>query len=110
MLFALSLPVRGFADGTRKYIYPDGKLHASVVPVGKAGDGSKESRVEVSNSAGKNLLSRSFGSKDGAHGYHAYHADWTADSQFFVFSVGSLGGGTNHGIPLSIFIAAAIIG
>jgi hypothetical protein len=92
ILFALSLPVHGFADETRKYVSPDGKLHALVVPVGKAGDGSRESRVMVRNSAGKNLLSRSFGSKDGEHRYIVYHADWTADSQFFVFSVGSSGG------------------
>ena len=92
MLFALSLPVYCFADETRKYISPDGTLHALVFPVGKAGDGPKESRVEVRNSAGKNLLSRSFGSKDGEHGYLVYHADWTADSQFFVFSVASSGG------------------
>ena len=63
-----------------------------VVPVGKAGDGDRENRVEVRNFSGKILLSRSFVSKDGEHGYIVYRADWTADSQFFVFSVGSSGG------------------
>jgi hypothetical protein len=92
MLFALSLPFHGFADETRQYVSPDRKLHALVVPVGKTADGPRESRVKVRNSRGKVLLSRSFASKDGEHGYIVYRADWTADSQFFVFSVGSSGG------------------
>ena len=92
VLFVVSIPFHAVADETQKYVSPDGKLHALVVPVGKAGDGPRESRVEVRNSGGKFLLSRSFASKDGEHGYVVYRADWTADSQFFVFSVGSSGG------------------
>lgn len=92
MVFAFSLPVHGFADETRKYVSPDEKLYALVVPVGKAGDGPRESRVDVRNSGGEVLLSRSFVSEDGQHGFIVYRADWTADSQFFVFSVSSSGG------------------
>jgi hypothetical protein len=92
LLLVVAFPVHGFADESQKFVSPDGKMQALVIPVGKSGDGSRESRVDIRNSGGKILLSRSFASKDGEHGYIVYQADWTADSQFFVFSVGSSGG------------------
>jgi hypothetical protein len=92
VLSAASVPVRGFADETHKYVSPDRKLQALVIPAGKAGDWRTENRVEIRDVRGKSLLTKSFVSKDGEHGYIVYRADWTPDSQFFVFSVYSSGG------------------
>lgn len=92
ILLAVSLLSPAFADETQKYVSSDGKLQALVIPVGKAGDGLRESRVEIRDSGGKILRTRSFASKDGEHGYIVSHAAWTPDSEFFVFSVYSSGG------------------
>ena len=103
MLVAISLPVHGFADETQKHVSPDGKLEAFVIPVGKPGDFAMESRVEIRDSKGKIVFAKSFASKDGEHGYIVYHADWTPDSRFFVFSVYSSGGHQPWNSPIYFY-------
>lgn len=92
VFLVVSFPFQGFADETQKYVSPDGKLQALVIPVGKVDDRAGESRVEIRDSGDKMFLTKSFASKDGEHGYVVYEAAWTPDSQFFVFSTGSSGG------------------
>ena len=92
ILFIVSFPFQGFADETQKYVSPDGKLQGLVIAVGQVDDRARESRVEIRDSRGKIVLTKSFASKDGEHGYIVYEAAWTPDSQFFVFSTGSSGG------------------
>jgi hypothetical protein len=92
ILLVLLVRVLGFADEMRKYVSPDGKLTSLAILTGKTIDADRESRVEIRNSGSKILLTKSFASTDGEHGYVVYKADWTADSQFFLFSVYSSGG------------------
>jgi hypothetical protein len=80
------------ADEKRIYLSPDKTLKAVVIPVGKVEFEKRENRVEIRDSEGKILLTKSFASDDGEHGYIVSHAAWTPDSQFFVFSVYSSGG------------------
>jgi hypothetical protein len=71
---------------------PDKSLRAVIIPAGKKGNEETESRVEIRSATGETLRWKSFTSCDGEHGMEVNHADWTADSQFFVFNVDSSGG------------------
>lgn len=76
----------------RIYYSPDRALSAIVIPVGKKGFEEQESRIEIRDGAKTLLRWRSFASSDGEHGRGVYHAQWTADGQFFVFNAPSSGG------------------
>jgi hypothetical protein len=71
---------------------PDKSLRAIILPVGKKGYEGTESRIEIRSSSGKTLRWKSFASYDGEHGMGVNHAEWTPNSLFFVFNVGSSGG------------------
>src|SRR5262245_60238798 len=71
---------------------PDKSLRAIILPVGKKGYEETESRIEIRSASGKTLRWKSFASYDGEHGMGVSHAEWTADSLFFVFNVYSSGG------------------
>jgi hypothetical protein len=77
----------------KQYESPDKALIASVVATntGTAIDNS-ENRVEVRSATGELLAQEDFTSQDGEHGYAVIKAEWTPDSQFFVFSLQSSGG------------------
>lgn len=53
--------------------------------------------------AGRLLAQRSYTSDDGEHGYGVVKAQWTPDSQFFVFSVVSSGGHQPWRSPVEYF-------
>jgi hypothetical protein len=75
-----------------RFSSPDGKLVAVVIHVGKeAGLGNYDSRVELRTKEGS-LCSKDYSSNDSEHGYAVAKAAWTADSQFFVYSLQSSGG------------------
>jgi len=74
---------------TNVYSSPDKSLRAVILPACKKGT---ESRVEIRDASGKPLRWKSFASNDCEHGQGVDHAEWTADSQFFVFNVGNSGG------------------
>ena len=74
---------------TNVYSSPDKSLRAVILPACKKGT---ESRVEIRDASGKTLRWKSFASNDCEHGQGVDHAEWTADSQFLVFNVGSSGG------------------
>ena len=82
VLFALLLPLDLLADETQKYRSFDGKLEALVIPVGGAAVERRESRVEIRDSGGNVLLSRSFALQEGKNGFIVYRVAWTPDSQF----------------------------
>jgi hypothetical protein len=73
----------------RRYVSPDNRNVATVVPVGPSRD---ESRVTVSSRDGSLLCTQDYSSKDGDHGYEVVKAAWTPDSKYFVYSMESSGG------------------
>lgn len=77
---------------------PDGKLRAVVKPA--RNQNVDESRVSIFDSNGKRLRTQNSSSPDGEHGYGADGAQWTPDSQFFVFRLRSSGGHSPMYAPL----------
>ena len=69
------------------YRSPDGSLDAVVRSVNHS-----ESEVRVQAASGEVLARRNYRSEDGEHGFGVARAQWTPDSQFFVFSLSSSGG------------------
>jgi hypothetical protein len=86
LLFATCHPA--FSHGKVVHISPDEALQAVIVPT----SGGSENRIELMAATGKRLSFRDHSSPDGQHGRYVLHADWTPDSQFFVYSTCSSGG------------------
>lgn len=80
------------------YRSPDSRLHAIELSRGPGA----ESRVDIRD---KNtiLLTRSYASSDRQHGFVLQHAEWTADSRFFVFSLSSSGGHQPWRFPVFVY-------
>ena len=77
----------------RQYTAPDGGARVVVVPASKeAGRSEYESRVEFKSSDGKIACALDYSSDDSEHGFGVVKAEWTPDSQYFVFSLASSGG------------------
>src|SRR5271157_1846256 len=77
----------------RQYTAPDGGVRVVVVPVSKeAGHPEYESRIEFKSSDGKIACALDYSSEDNEHGFGVAKAEWTPDSQYFVFSLTSSGG------------------
>ena len=90
---SLAFALHPFAKGVLKYTSPDGRLVATIIPTGKGKSlRDYECRIEIRQKRGRSLLKHDFSSSDGEHGYGIVRAEWTPDSQFFVFSVESSGG------------------
>jgi hypothetical protein len=87
------------------YQSPDGNLTAVVLPADPSLQATPdmESRVEIRARDGRKLASRDYASPKGANGYYVEQAQWTRDSQFFVFSLVSSGGHTPWQLPIEIF-------
>jgi len=80
-------------DRERQYKAPDGGARVVIVPVGKeAGRAEYESRIEFQSNDGKIACSLDYSSADSEHGFGVVKAEWTPDSQYFVFSLTSSGG------------------
>jgi hypothetical protein len=72
---------------------PDQQIRACVLSVGRHPNPPfNESRVEIRNMNGTVLATKDFKSPDGEHGRNVQKMEWSADSQFFVFSTASSGG------------------
>ncbi|HXG68846.1 MAG TPA: hypothetical protein VNO70_27355 [Blastocatellia bacterium] len=84
---ASSVPIQN-----KVYPSPDKRLRAIIIPVGKKGFESQESRIEIRKSDGTLIRWKSFASEDGEHGRGVEHGEWTADGEFFVFNTQSSGG------------------
>lgn len=77
----------------RQYKSPDGGARVVIVPIGKeAGRAEYESRIEFHSKDGKIGCSLDYSSDDSQHGFGVVKAEWTPDSQYFVFSLTSSGG------------------
>ena len=92
------------ADEQREYLSPDGNYHAYVISLPKSHYGSGESRIDLRSANGALLLSKSYGSEDGEHGFGVERAAWTPDSRYFVYSMSSSGGHQSWHFP-TYFIA-----
>jgi hypothetical protein len=84
---------------------PDKKLHAVVLPADISLDTTPdmESRVVIRSAAGATLNSISHSSPRGANGYHVDVAQWSPDSQFFVYSMVSSGGHSPWSHPTVVY-------
>jgi hypothetical protein len=84
---------------------PDAAVRAFVFPVGIDLNATPdmESRVAFRGQDGKLLNSRSFASARGTNGYYVVNAQWSPDSQFFVFSLSSSGGHSPWSFPMWVF-------
>ncbi len=72
----------------KTYQSPDGVLRAQIIPVGK----TQESRVQIRTNEGVLLREADYSSEDGDHGLRVILAEWTPNSQFFIYSAASSGG------------------
>ncbi len=75
----------------REFISPDKNMRAIVYNIAERGV-LLESRIQIFNHKGKVILDTNYASKDHEHGYGVVQAEWTANSQFFVFGMLSSGG------------------
>ncbi len=76
------------------FVSPDKKTHAVVLSSDVSLDATPdmESRVVIRSSTGDTLNSQDYSSPRGSNGYYVVTAQWSPDSQFFVFSLSSSGG------------------
>ena len=91
LVLILALTSFAIARNRREFVSPDKMTRAIVYNFSENGR-ILESRVRVRNSKGALLFDKSFVSKDHRHGMGVVQAEWTANSQFFVFSMSSSGG------------------
>jgi hypothetical protein len=87
------------------YPSPDKTLIATVlaVDVSLYATPDMESRVVIRNAAGDTVTSKDYASPRGTNGYYVYRAQWSPDSQFFVFSLTSSGGHSPWSYPIMVF-------
>jgi len=81
-----------------EYASPDNSLHAIEQSSGPGTEG----RIDIRDKD-TILLSRSYVSSDRQHGFVLQHAEWTADSRFFVFSLSSSGGHQPWRFPVFVY-------
>lgn len=81
------------SKNARQFSAPDGSVRVQIVPVGKeAASAAAESRLEFKSNDGKIACILDYSSEDSEHGFGVVKAEWTPDSQYFVFSLSSSGG------------------
>ncbi|SRR6266496_587429 len=90
------------ASHTERFRSPDGKLVA-VVRSKRVPEATDESRIELRTEGGIVSAKRDYSSEDGEHGYGVTKAEWTPDSQFFVYSLESSGGHQGWNSPVWFF-------
>jgi len=77
----------------KTYLSPDGSLRAQIIPAKKNLIGNAyENRVEIWAKEGNLLQSADYISEDGDHGRIVARAEWTPNSEFFIYSTYSSGG------------------
>jgi len=70
------------------YQSPDSLLHAQIIPIGA----TKENKIQIRTNEDVLLQEADYSSEDGDHGLRVARAEWTPDSQFFIYSAYSSGG------------------
>jgi len=83
------MPSRAQGQQVQTHLSPDRTLRVKTTPVSKA---CPEGRITILKPNGALLFRQSFSSSDCEHGSIIVRAEWTTDSQFFVFNVASTGG------------------
>jgi hypothetical protein len=98
-------PTSCLAPASEVYHSPDKSLIAIVLPVDVSlyTTPDMESRVVIYESTGKTIISKDFSSPRGENGYYVYRAQWSPDSQFFVFSLTSSGGHGPWWYPMWVY-------
>jgi len=91
--------------GPELLVSPDKTLRALVFPVDTSLNATPdmESRVVIRSSGGATLASKDYSSPRGMNGYYVYRAQWSPDSEFFVFSMVSSGGHSPWSFPIMIY-------
>jgi dipeptidyl aminopeptidase/acylaminoacyl peptidase len=104
VLVLASLYVHGQQRSAKETQYksPDGSLVAIVRSVNQP-EATDESEVRVQTASGKVLARRNYRSEDGEHGHGVTKAQWTPDSQFFVYSLESSVGHQAWHSPVQYF-------
>ena len=84
---------------------PDKKLHAVVLPVEISLNATPdmESRIVFRSVAGDTLNSLSHASPRGMNGFYVDAAQWSPDSQFFVYNLVSSGGHSPWSHPTMVY-------
>jgi hypothetical protein len=87
------------------FVSPDKKNVASVVPadVSLNATPDMESRVVIRSSAGSTVNSKDYSSPRGDNGYYVFTAQWSPDSQYFVYSMMSSGGHSPWSFPIAVY-------
>jgi len=87
LCFAGALAQSKSKSTSRQYTARDGS-RAVITSVGPSG----ESRIDIYTEHLDKICSLDYSSEDGNHGFAVAKASWTADENFFVFSLQSSGG------------------
>jgi hypothetical protein len=84
---------------------PDKKLHAVVLPaeISLNATPDMESRVVIRSVTGDTLNSLSHSSPRGMNGFYVDAAQWSPDSQFFVYNLVSSGGHSPWSHPTMVY-------
>lgn len=82
----------GFAFAADRIVSPDKSLVATIEPFLKTKEKEAENIISIVKNDGTVLAQIDFRSPDKEHGYVIDKIQWTADSQFLVFSTYSSGG------------------
>jgi hypothetical protein len=87
------------------FVAPDKATHAQILPadVSLYATPDMESRIVFRSSSGDTLTSQDFSSPRGANGYYVAAAQWSPDSQYFVFSLISSGGHSPWSYPMKVY-------
>ncbi len=85
----IARPCRVPGQQVQTYPSPDRTLRVKTALMSKT---CPESRIKIFKPGGALLFRKQFSSSDCEHGSRIVRAQWTADSQFFVFNVESTGG------------------
>ena len=93
----------GAADQAKVVRSPDEKFFARIITAPKVTPGAPEIMIEILDSHGKPVTKEDFTSEDGEHGLSIDRAEWTPDSQFFVFTTYSSGGHQAWQFPAFFF-------
>jgi hypothetical protein len=87
------------------FVSPDKMNVASLVPadVSLNATPDMESRVVIRSSAGSTVNSKDYSSPRGDNGYYVFTAQWSPDSQYFVYSMMSSGGHSPWSFPIAVY-------
>ena len=103
-LLSILIVLMWFGGRTHEVVAPDRKMTALIENFCPEGN-IKESRITFVDASGRVLAQKSYVSKDSEHGYGIIHAQWTSDSQFFVYCMASSGGHQAWHMPTWIYSA-----